>query len=199
LAATLANRRQRGQSLPGAVIEWLHLTISDNSALWHLARTLWGIQQARVNRLVDARVDFSKLEYTEVPLRSDYDTLAANPARQYALRLEALFQRTARMGAKPIVVTQPGRWYRLAAGRVQGTTQLMSYEGVAINGVDHYYLERKLDSAAIAVCRKDSVMCIDLGGEDMWEDGDFYDQVHNTPKGAQKVGDYLFEKLSDLF
>jgi hypothetical protein len=42
-------------------------------------------------------------------------------------------------------------------------------------------------------------MCIDLAAEDMWQDDDFYDFLHNTPKGARKLGNYLFERLSDLF
>lgn len=70
---------------------------------------------------------------------------------------------------------------------------------VPINGVDYYHMMKRLNDVAIAASRRQGIVCLDLAGETVWEDADFYDKSHMSPKGAQKVGSYLFERLKGRF
>jgi hypothetical protein len=54
---------------------------------------------------------------------------------------------------------------------------------------------RRFDEVVNTVCRRYNIVCIDMAKETMWKDDDFYDFAHMTPKGVQKIGNYLFENL----
>jgi hypothetical protein len=47
-------------------------------------------------------------------------------------------------------------------------------------------------------CAKAGGICIDAGNEIAWQPGDFYDNVHNTPQGAERLGKYLHSRLENL-
>jgi hypothetical protein len=57
---------------------------------------------------------------------------------------------------------------------------------------------RKFDDVTKAVSLRHQLLCIDLASEKSWEDEDFYDFRHMTPKGARKVGEGLYRSLHDL-
>ncbi|HSV28076.1 MAG TPA: hypothetical protein VLL76_00920, partial [Candidatus Omnitrophota bacterium] len=54
------------------------------------------------------------------------------------------------------------------------------------------------NAATLELCREDNLTCLDLASELDFADGDFYDVVHNTPQGAEKVGRWLAGKLTAL-
>lgn len=174
--------------------------LMEKSAMYHVARTLYGIYQAEVkHKIGHAALDFSTIEWTNRPLQNSYDELMKTRLKEYAERLNILITKTRKFGSIPIFVTQPSRHYRIKEGILEGIGNEGSYGDVQINGVDHYYMMRKLDSITISVCREYDVPYIDMAKETVWEDDDFYDLTHMTPKGARKVGIYLFERLKDRF
>jgi hypothetical protein len=177
----------------------LFAAIREKSALWHLARTIRGAYMATgVLKIVDyGKVDFAMVQWTREPLQNDYVFMSSR-LDAYAQRLRILVDRTRDFGSKPIFVTQPSRHYRLTKNGVQGRTNVITYEGRQINGVDHYHMLRQFNSVMEAVCRERQVFFIDLAAESEWEDGDFYNFGHMTPRGARKVGLYLFARLRSL-
>jgi len=56
-----------------------------------------------------------------------------------------------------------------------------------------------LNKKTLETCRQIGGIPIDLANEVEWADEDFYDFFHNTPKGAKKIGQYLFTQLKDGF
>lgn len=55
-----------------------------------------------------------------------------------------------------------------------------------------------INQAARDVCRDEGLLCLDAAREVAFESGDFYDYLHNTPAGAEKMGRWLASKLAGL-
>lgn len=174
--------------------------IREKSALYHLARTIKGTLRARVTyRLSHRSIDFSQHEWTHDGLLDDYEAIMRDRLAAYRSRLLALCERVHDAGGVPIFVTQPSRRYKKTPDGVLGSTERFPYGGAEANGVDYYHLIRLLDAVTMQVCAERGGVCIDMAGDTQWDDDDFYDFVHNTPKGAEKVGRYLYARLAPLF
>lgn len=172
--------------------------IRENSALWHLARTIRGAYRATVVlKLGHRKVDFAMVQWTREPLQNNYVFMSSR-LDAYAQRLRILVDRTRNLNSKAIFVTQPSRQFRPTQSGVQGRADVSTYEGRQINGVDYYNIMRQFNDVMEAVCRETNTFFIDLAAQSGWEDGDFYDFAHMTPRGARKLGLYLFEKLRPI-
>ena len=129
---------------------------------------------------------------------SSYDDLMKTRLNEYAERLNILIDKARDFGAIPIFVTQPSRTYRKKNGVIEGSRWTIRYDNTKINGLDFYNMIRKLDNVTISVCQARRVVCIDMAEDTVWEDNDFYDRWHMTPKGTKRVGFYLFEQLKKI-
>lgn len=179
---------------------WL-ARIEEDSAVWHVARTLKGAYDAEfVYQLSHRARPPSSFSWTREPLidGEDYDRLMSARLFAYRQRLSVLAERTLAIGAAPIFVAPPTRNYRHRDGAVEGIVERRDYDGRAYNGVDYYHMSRRLDAATMAVCREVRGTCIDLVAHGGWEDDDFYDLVHMTPRGARKVGGRLYAALREV-
>ena len=58
---------------------------------------------------------------------------------------------------------------------------------------------RMLNDKTMEFCHAVGGICLDLASELEFNDSDFYDFYHNTPRGAEKIGLYLYQKLQDRF
>ena len=168
----------------------------NNSAFYGLFRTARGAIRARQVKLIHGASP-----YTGVTWERAHAVDAANPGaaelaprlQAYRARLQMLMGKIRRFGARPVIVTQPLASYRIHDGWVWGTR---GKDGSV--GTGGYHKITAFNQAAMAVCRAEGAVCIDLGRELLFKDGDFYDRLHNTPRGAQKIGRYLYEKLKDV-
>ena len=61
-----------------------------------------------------------------------------------------------------------------------------------------YHAIAPFNQAPMEVCQELRALCLDLAGDVEFGEGDFYDRVHNTPQGAQKIADYLFSRLGEI-
>jgi hypothetical protein len=172
-------------------------TMKNNSALWHLFRTIRGAFKATRAQIGHRRIEFAALQWTNKPLQKSYDFVSPR-LDAYAERLRILVNRTRHFGSQPILVTQPSRQYRVLKDGVQGRADVTGYEGRQINGVDYYYMMKEFNKVMETVCREQHAFFIDLAPESNWEDADFYDFAHMTPRGARKVGIHLFENLRPI-
>lgn len=174
--------------------------LKERSAIYNVGRILYGIYQAELRlNITHGSTGLKKAKWASEPLQTSYDELMATRLKEYAERLELLIERTKRLGWTAIFVTQPSRYYRLNKGTIEGFKEPVNYNGVPINGVDYYYMMRKLDRVTCSKAEEHNIFCIDLAKEMMQEleDDDFYDFTHMTPKGAKKLGHYLFMILKD--
>ena len=119
---------------------------------------------------------------------------------EYSNRLSILITKAKQFGCTPIIVSQPSFYYRINnENKLLGADSMVcEYEGVPINGVDFYYMIRKLYTITQTICKKNNCCFIDLADRKGWQSGDFYDFVHMTPAGAKKLGNYLFESISPI-
>lgn len=162
----------------------------NNSALYHLYRTIRGIRRAQDAQLAHGGGFASGVEWVDAP-RQPAPEASAGEYRErldaYAQRIRLLAQRIRAMGASPVFVTQPRGDHRIRAGRIQipkmanADFALANYVAVAL-----------FNRALMDACRALDAVCIDVAGKVDFGDGDFYDLVHTTPAGSKKIGNHLF-------
>jgi len=174
--------------------------IRERSAVFNAAHTANGIYQARhVHRLSHRRTDFAAWKWTRKPLASNHEALVASRIERYRKAVAMLARDTVAIGAVPIFVSQSLSVYRRRPdGRMEGRVDAEPYDQEPINGMDLYLMMRVFGRATMEECSKAGGICIDAGNEIDWQPGDFYDAIHNTPQGAERLGKYLYSKLAEL-
>ena len=168
----------------------------NHSALYGLFRTARGAIRARQAKLVHGARPYTGVTWARAHAVDTADPRGAELAPRldaYRARLRVLMGKIRRFGARPVIVTQPLAGYRIRDGWVWG---VRDKDGSVSSG--GYHKITAFNQAAMAVCRAEGAVCIDLGRELLFGDGDFYDRLHNTPRGAQKIGRYLYEQLKDV-
>jgi hypothetical protein len=185
--------------VPASTFQLFKREVKERSALYYLYRTTGGIIRAHEADLYHQKVNFQTLEWTDTPLVTDPEGFMRTRLRDYRTRLRVLNQEVARAGAIPIYVTQPMRAYKRVNGKWIGVARPRKNAGVEINGVDMQRMMAVLHMTTMEGCRDGGGVCIDLANELEFDDDDFYDLVHNTPKGTEKVGRYLYAKINHLF
>lgn len=177
----------------------LQRKIEERSALYYLYRTLRGMYRAHVTKVVHSNVDFQSVQWTDTPRCENHEQLMSASLQSYENRLRLLDERVRRLGAVPVYVTQPVRRCKYLNGRLIGVAETIRSYGLQMNGVDSCIMLQLLNRKTIEFCRASGGICIDLASEQQFDDTDFYDFYHNTPRGTEKIGRYLYEKLSNLF
>jgi hypothetical protein len=174
--------------------------VKERSAMYHIAGTALGVYEARhVHKISHRKEPFGSWDWTSQPLVQDHAALVAQRLDIYRKAVALLAQKARAIGATPIFVTQSLSVYRFRAdGTVEGRARGELYDNTLINGVDLYYIIREFWQATMDECAKSGGVCIDAGNEMRWQPGDFYDVIHNTPQGSERLGKYLHEKLRDL-
>ena len=163
------------------------------SALWQAGTKLVGAFKARRARLTHQPVDYAAAQWTDTPLQPDWKPEGYRSIDAYRQRLSALARAAHGMGAVPVFVTQSRGDFKVVDGKVLG----MVGDG-ELNGVDHYRRLSAFNAATRQVCTDEGLLCLDLAREVTFEPADYYDYLHNTPQGAEKIGRWLAAKLAGL-
>lgn len=108
-----------------------------------------------------------------------------------------MLQKIRELGATPILVTQASMMCRYVDGRTLGSPEIMTVDGKEMNGLDFCRLKSLVDKETISACREAGGICIDLAAELNLGEPDFYDYYHNTPRGAARIGHFLYSRLKD--
>jgi len=174
--------------------------IRERSALYRVAFTLRGMYLARmVHKISHRKEPFGSWEWTTKPAVADHHALVARRVERYRKAVDRLAEQTRAIGATPIFVTQALSVYRFRDdGQVEGRARTEPFDDVQVNGLDLYYIMREFWAATIEECEKENGICLDAGNDIRWQDGDFYDAIHNTPQGAQRLGAYIHDGLKNL-
>ncbi|HET6463035.1 MAG TPA: SGNH/GDSL hydrolase family protein [Candidatus Krumholzibacteria bacterium] len=174
--------------------------VKERSALYHLASTAMGVYEARhVHKISHRKEPFGSWEWTDQPLVKDHAALVAGRLETYRKAIALLAQKTHALGATPIFVTQSLSAYRFRPdGTVEGRKREEMYDNTLINGVDLYYIVHEFWTVTMEECAKANGVCVDAGDDIRWQPGDFYDIIHNTPQGAERLGKYIHTKLAGL-
>ena len=164
---------------------------------YYLFRLVKGMILANIHGVDHQKIDFNSVTTTTEPLidQIKYQPLMSARLQAYSMRLKVLAEKTTAMGATPIFVTQRRMAYWLENGQLVGIAYTDFYDGVEYNSVDLYYMNRLLNQTTLAACHAEKVLCIDLASELLFDHSDFYDYLHNTPAGAEKIGNFLADKI----
>jgi len=165
--------------------------VKQKSAVFRLSRQLTGMLVAKRAKLTHQVVDHASVQWTETGAQPVPG--GDSSVEQYRQRLKLMADEIHAMGAVPVFVTQSRGDYKLVGGKVMG---MVTEDGP--NGVDQYNALSPYNAATRQVCREHGLLCLDLAKELTFGDGDFYDYLHNTPAGAEKIGRWLYAKLAGL-
>lgn len=168
-----------------------HRIIKQRSAVFRLSRQISGMVIAKRAKLTHQAVDYANTKWTD----SGAEAVPAGDSNieQYRQRLKLMADEIHAMGAVPVFVTQTRGDFKHVGGKLLG----MVTEG-GPNGIDQYNALAPYNVATRQVCRENGLLCLDLAKELAFADGDFYDYLHNTPAGAEKIGRWLYAKLAGL-
>lgn len=172
--------------------------IKARSAIYNLLRKLYGIMSAHKYSVFHAPTDFEAFTYTTQRGFQPAENAAffGNSLDAYAQRLEELVRLTEEMGAEPIFITQPCMCYRYEAdGTVVGADLKKDLFGYVLTGVDYFHILVEQNKRLYQVAEKHGYPVIELTERDIWTPDDFYDIIHNTPAGAEKIADELAREL----
>jgi hypothetical protein len=170
--------------------------IRNNSALYALARNVWGVVRARNARAFHAADGFDGSTWRAPPQAPDIgeaERKYAAALEGYDARLRELTRRIEELGAIPIYVTQHRADYRVVDGTVLYSVRK---DGTLLRG--DYAVMMAFNRKTMEVCRDLGGICIDLAAELNFGENELYDWYHTTPRGSDKVGRYLFSKLKDV-
>ena len=129
----------------------------------------------------------------------DYETLMKEDLIDYKARLFKLIHEVKKLGGQAIFVTQSRKIYKLNNGKIIGVPKFGKYKDIEINGVDYFHIMQLMHNSVKEVAKQTKAIFIDLDSELAFDyEKDFYDDMHNTPLGSEKIGKYLYEKLKHL-
>lgn len=183
--------RMRSTSLSRRIRYW----IMNKSALYNLFRTVRGMLRAYDAKLVHGSGGITgrswiRLQPVASPLAPPTELVPT--LNGYRERLRDLVRTVRKFGAEAILVTQPTAEFRVRDGWVWVVADDLGKPKSAA-----FETMRAFNDVTLEVCREAAAICVDLAGALAFEDGDFYDRVHNTPAGTRKVGRFLYEALRD--
>lgn len=179
-----------------------------NSAVYAFARSVLGSYIVIKRDIGHTTIDYSNAQWTSVALQSDYSARLAKRLAGYSKRFNLLLQKIEKMGATPIVVSQPRGDARVINGQLHGLVSVSPRSGKSFidsdlgelgadtaNGMDYHHILSLFNAISLERCEQHSGICIDLANQLEFADGDFYDQAHNTRQGAKKIGEFLYAEL----
>lgn len=174
--------------------------VQENSVFLRAWRIVRG--HYRATETIDVthhRTEIRPEQWVPYPFPStDLEALMAAHLDAYEERLRTLVRLTREFGAEPILVTQATWWYRRDRGQVEVLYHGLTYNGVALTGMDFYFMMRMLNERTLKVAADLGCPSFDLDAEVDFTEGDFYDYGHNTPAGAERVGIYMARKIGEL-
>lgn len=171
--------------------------IKNKSTFYNLYRKISGALTVEKIGYGHDKVNFDKLVYTSKPIAKKelidfYETNLVG----FKIRIKKLIYYSQKMGAQPIFITQPSAKYKIKNGIVQGVADTSFLEEMSYNGVDYFNLLQKLNKVIYIVC-ENKYHVVELTTLENWEKDDFYDWLHMTPKGEEKVGTEIFKQIKN--
>ncbi|HET7217709.1 MAG TPA: GDSL-type esterase/lipase family protein, partial [Vicinamibacterales bacterium] len=171
------------------------------SVTYQLYRTIRGNLQAHDASVTHGRrPNLTAADFTAAGLLSpqDRDQLASQIARDFVANCDKLRQSAVAAGGLPIFVTQTAFAWNADKQPPRGVSGTIVAHGRTMNFADIAVIHQSLNRGLIDFCTQHGLTCFDMPNEVAFDGDDYYDYLHNTPKGAEKIGRYLAAKLATL-
>lgn len=170
------------------------------SILFQLYRTVRGTLRARDVGITHGRSRRQPSDFTDHGLlpHDDIQRLAGEITAGFMLRVDSLRDAVLRWNAVPVFVTQTAYGWNGDQARPRGLKDTVRSHGRIMNFADVAALHQHLNRSLMEHCRGAGIVCFDLASDVAFVADDYYDLLHNTPEGAEKIGRYLAEHLAAL-
>jgi len=132
--------------------------------------------------------------FSENNLSPDTVVLAKENAQAFRHRMKTILDKVHEANGIPICVTQP---HTLAwnFGKMHlGVKNAFVYKERPYNGLDYDFSLKLINKELQELCKQYNGFYVDLY-QKKFELSDFYDFVHTTPRGSEKIADYLFQEI----
>lgn len=171
--------------------------LRQNSVVYRLLKRAFRSSTNGRNELGHGGARLDALSYTQNGLLSNEELsqLMENKVEAYKGRLEKLIDLTEQMGAQAVFVTQPTFRYRVFQNsEIEGVDLIEEKWGHKFNGIDFYKILRTMNDAMASVAQEKGALFLNVSTLSIWRPNDFYDFMHMTPKGADKLGNAIAQK-----
>lgn len=133
--------------------------------------------------------------YTAAEPSRGMETLVARNTAAFEDRLQRLVGKVKAMGAVPVCVSQPHRFAIVGPQGLRGVPDALFFENRTYNGLDFKLIIEALNPVMARVCTAAGGKFIDAQAAE-FPASDFYDAMHMTPAGAQRLGRFLHQELT---
>lgn len=168
------------------------------SVTWQILRTIRGNLRARDVGVAHGRkpasveADFTSVGKLDVERQLE---LAALLSESFITNIEKLRGYVVDMGATPVFVTQTAYAWESGPSAPRGLSWPIQTLGEEMNFADLSVLHFKMNQRLLEYCRTEDVLCLDLSADVSFDHDDFYDLLHTTPSGAEKIGTFIADRL----
>lgn len=175
-------------------------TVLDNSALYGLMKN---IRITFLNRLINPIPAYAghiknppdDFEYKEQSRSPDLNSLIRDNTEAFKVRLSKIIDEIDKRQGTVVCINQPNLFTKTINGKEYGVTNAFEHQGRVFNGIDFQESILSLNSTMRHVCTRRGGYYIDMASKHYSKE-DFYDYVHTTPRGAERLGMYMTEELS---
>ena len=171
------------------------------SVTYQLYRTIRGNMQAHNASVTHGRrPELTAADFTDKGLLApqDLQELAAQITRDFLANADRLRQSAVTAGGLPVFVTQTAFAWNADHAPPRGVSGTIVAHGRTMNFADIAVIHQSLNRGLMDFCAQRRLTCFDLANDVVFDGDDYYDYLHNTPRGAEKIGRYLADKLSAL-
>ena len=138
----------------------------------------------------------SHFQYEVNELATDITNLIENNSEHFEKRLRSILIEIKKMGATPILITQPHLFVKSIEGINFGIKNVFQHQGIEFSGLDFDASLNAISEVMKNLSKEFDGIFIDLKNKEFTEK-DFYDCVHMTKQGVKRVADYIFREFME--
>lgn len=170
------------------------------SALFQVFKALRGNLRARDAGVTHGRSLPGPEEFTDQGLLTDAERreLAAVVTGNFQMHLETLQKHVGAWSAVPIFVTQTAYGWNADRQPPRGRRAQIRIHGLTTNFADVAFIHQSLNRGLMEYCGAHGITCFDLAADVAFVSADYYDPLHNSLAGAEKIGRYLASRIATM-
>jgi len=183
------------RSLQDLNLNWKGRLI-DNSEFISLAINLYRGFNAKQLQVDHSEINFAELKHAVIDLRAIRDEVEKHKdfVLQYKKRLIKLVKKTTQNNIQPVLITQPtlvGEGMDELTGVNLETVKLMNEKG----GKAYWAVLERYNEVTRQVAEQENILFIDLAHKLLKNSNYYYDALHFTNEGAERVSEIIAEEL----
>lgn len=178
------------------------LSIWERSAIHQIYQLLRSVKASNSTLSITPYAGHAKrppllTEYTATVLSPGIDELIDKNTALFSRRLNSIIDEISQKKGVVVCVSQPHLFTKNVQSQLRGIENAFDFEGKIYNGLDYAKSINHLNQAMRELCPQRQGFFVDIASK-KFSTADFYDLVHNTPNGAERLGKHLFDELNRI-